>query len=88
MARLTSISDTIVAIQAVKLLTFQPMINPVLICREHKCEGQNIFEIAADEFIIVSESCNHGRDAEMRRRAKSFAMKSEGKRLTQLDPKH
>jgi len=66
-ARLTSISDTIVAMQAVKLLTFQPMINPVLICREHKCDGQNIFDIAADEFIMVSEFCAHEKVVAMER---------------------
>jgi len=49
---LTSMSETMVAMHAVKLLTFQPMINPVLRCREHKCAGHNVFEIAAEEFMI------------------------------------
>lgn len=41
-----------VAMHAVKLLTFQPMINPVLRCLEHKCAGHSVFEIAAEEFMI------------------------------------
>lgn len=50
---LTSISDTTVAMHAVKLLTFHPIMNPVLKFCEQRCDGQKIFEMAADEFIVL-----------------------------------
>lgn len=44
---------------AVKLLTFQPMMNPVRICLEHRWDGQKTFEIAADE-LMVEKLCGSG----------------------------
>jgi hypothetical protein len=45
-------SETIVAMHAVKLLTFQPMMKPVRMCCEQRWDGQKTFEIAAEELMV------------------------------------